>query len=59
MRTYISAGCWAAMILLVALGARLGRVDGAAAELLLMVLPMIAFVTLLDHRKCRLPAREA
>jgi hypothetical protein len=59
MRTYVSALCWAAAILLLAVVARFGWVEREAAGLLLLVLPMIAFVTLLGGRDCRCPAREA
>ena len=59
MRTIISAMCWAVAILLVALGARFGWVDRPAAELLLMVLPGIAFVTLLGRQTCRRSVRGA
>ena len=59
MRTYFSAICWAAAIILLALSARHGWVEREAADLLLMILPMIAFVTLLGNRDCRLNARDA
>lgn len=59
MRTYSLALGWAAAILCLALAARLGWVEREAAELLLLVLPMIAFVTLLGGRDCRLTARRA
>ena len=51
MRILVLAGCWAVAILLLALAARFGWLDRAAAEL--MVMPMIAFVTLLGRRNCR------
>ena len=53
MRILVLAGCWAVAILLLALAARFGWLDRAAAELLLMVMPMIAFVILLGRRNCR------
>lgn len=59
MRIFVSALCWAAAILLLAVAARFGWVDRAASDLLLMVLPMIAFVTLLGDRGCRPMARGA
>lgn len=59
MRLYVSAICWASAILTLALAARFGWVEREAAELLLLVLPMVAFVTLLDSRDCRRPARDA
>lgn len=59
MRIYVSALGWAVAILLLAVAARLGWVDRAASDLLLMVLPMIAFVTLLGNRGCRPMARRA
>jgi hypothetical protein len=59
MRLYLLAICWAAAILLVAVFGRLGWWDRAAADLLSMVLPMIAFITLLGRRDCRFSTREA
>lgn len=60
MRRYVSAGIWAAAILLLALGARFGLVERETADFLLMVLPMIAFVTLLGGGgDCRQSARVA
>ena len=59
MRTYFLALGWAAAILLLALAARFGWVGREAAELLLVVLPMIAFVTLLGNRDCRPANRGA
>ncbi|MEO8141041.1 MAG: hypothetical protein ABI617_00120 [Sphingomicrobium sp.] len=59
MRILVLAICWAAAILLLALAARLGWLDRAAADLLLMVTPMIALVTLLGRRNCRSIARAA
>ena len=59
MRIYLLALAWAASILLLALSARLGWVEREAAELLLLVLPMIAFVTLLGGHNCRPTVREA
>lgn len=59
MRTYFMAACWAVAILLLAVAARLDLVERASADLLLMVLPMIAFVTLLGGRNCRRGTREA
>lgn len=59
MRIYVSALCWATAILLLAVAARLGWVERGAADLLLMVLPMIAFVTLLGRRDCRPTFRGA
>ena len=46
-------------IVLVAIGSRAGWVDKRSAEFLLMVLPMIAFVTLLGRRNCRSAIRGA
>ena len=59
MRILVLAICWAVAILLLAVAARLGWLDLAAADLLLMVMPMIAFVTLLGRRNCRSTARVA
>ncbi len=59
MRRYFSALCWAAGILLLAVGAAFGLVEREAADLLLMVLPMIAFVSLLGRRECRVQTRGA
>ena len=59
MRILVLAISWAVAILLLALAARLGWLDRAAAELLLMVMPMIAFVTLLGRHNCRSTARGA
>ena len=53
MNRYFSAVCWAIAIILIAVAARFGMVDRAAAELLLVALPGIAFITLLNGRKCR------
>lgn len=59
MRTYVSAFCWATAILSLAVAARFGWLDRATADLLLMVLPMIAYITLLGGRDCRLMSRDA
>ncbi len=59
MRTYILACCWAAAILLMAMAARFCWVERTGADLLLIVLPMIAFVTLLGRGSCRLASRGA
>ncbi len=59
MRTYFLALGWAASILLLALVARLGGVERESAQLLLITLPMIAFITLLGGRDCRLTGRRA
>ncbi len=59
MRTYILSVGWALAIVLVAIGSRAGWVDKRSAEFLLMVLPMIAFVTLLGRRNCRSAIRGA
>lgn len=53
MFRYSGALCWAAAILLLAIAARSGLVDRAAAEMLLLALPAIAFITLLNGRNCR------
>ncbi len=59
MRLHVLAICWAAAILMLALVARLGWIPRGAADLLLMVMPMIAFVTFLGCRECLTTAREA
>jgi hypothetical protein len=59
MRVLILAIGWAAAIMLLAVASRFGWLDREAADLLLMVMPMIAFVTLLGDRNCRLAARSA
>ena len=59
MRILVLAVIWAAAIMALALAARFGWLHRAAADLLLMVMPMIAFVTLLGSHKCRLAARSA
>ena len=53
MGRYFSAACWAMAIVMLATAARFGVVDRAAADLLLMILPGIAFITLLNGAKCR------
>ena len=59
MRILVLAINWAAAILLLALAARLGWLDRAAADLLLVVMPMIAFVALIADRACRSTAQKA
>lgn len=59
MRRVFAAICWAAAILMLAGVARTGGIDRNTADWLLMILPMIAFVTLLDGKGCRRLSREA
>lgn len=59
MRIYILAACWAVAMLVLALLARTGLVDRDAAAFLLLVMPMIAFVTLLGRRDCQSTAQGA
>lgn len=53
MGRYFSAVCWAIAIVLIAVAARFGMVDRAVAELLLVALPGIAFITLISGGNCR------
>ncbi len=53
MSRYSTAICWAVAIMLLAAAARFGLADRATADLLLLVLPGIAFITLLNGRNCR------
>lgn len=53
MKLYFGALCWACAIVFVAIAARFGLLDRGAADVLLPVLPGIAFVTLLGGRECR------
>ena len=59
MRIYLLAVGWAMAMLILAMLARTGLVERDAANLLLLVMPMIAVTTLLGRGKCRLTAREA
>lgn len=59
MRVFIMAVSWAAAIMMLAFASRFGWLDREAADLLLLVMPMIAFVTLLGGRNCRFAARAA
>jgi len=58
MRTYILAGCWAMSMLILALLARAGLVERDTAGLLLLVMPMIAFTTLLGRGACLRTVKE-
>ena len=46
MRKFAPAACWAMMIILLALLARLGWADRNAVTTLLMVMPLLAFVAI-------------
>ncbi len=59
MRTYFLAACWAVAMLAVAMLARAGLVERDTAGLLLLVMPMIAFTTLLSRGGCVRTARAS
>lgn len=59
MRIYILAAGWAAAILLLAVFARSESIDRETANLLLLVMPMIAFTTLLPRGGCRRAVQES
>jgi hypothetical protein len=60
MNRYFSAVCWAIAMLVLAAGARLGWVDRDAAMTLLLVMPMLAFITLQRRGGCcALSGRDA
>lgn len=59
MRIYILAMGWASALPLLAVSARLDWISQGTSDLLLMVVPMIAFVTLLGDRGCGRTARGA
>ncbi len=58
MRTISKSICWAAAILLVATGNALGLVADKSADVLLIVLPLVAVMAIGDRRRCVL-RREA
>ena len=52
MKQYCMPLCWAAAMIVMALGARLGWVERDAAMTLLLVMPVLAFVTMQRGGSC-------
>ncbi len=59
MRLYLPAACWALAMLMLAVLARFGLVDRGAAATLLLVMPILAFVSIQRDRRCALSSRSA
>ena len=59
MTKYYSAACWAVAMLVLAAGAKLNWVDRDAAMTLLLVMPLLAFVTIQRGGCCTPTARDA
>lgn len=59
MAKVAKAMCWAAAILLVAIGNRLGLIGDKTANTLFIVLPIVAVMSLNGGRTCRPLHREA
>ena len=59
MINYYSAACWAGAMLVLAAGAKLNWVDRDAAMTLLLVMPLLAFVTIQRGGCCTPTARDA
>ena len=52
MKQYCMSLCWAAAMIVMAVGARLGWVDRDAAMTLLLVMPVLAVVTMQRGGSC-------
>ncbi len=59
MNVIAKSACWAAAILLVAAGNALGLVADKAADVLLIVLPIVAVMAIRGRSSCAFPRREA
>ena len=59
MNRYFSALVWAFVILSVALAGRFGWAESDAVETLIIVLPALAFITLVRGCSCRCWGRPA
>ena len=59
MKNFVSPLCWAIAMIALALLARLGLADRDAVITVLMVMPILAFVTMQRRRCCGTEAREA
>jgi hypothetical protein len=54
MIKFIPAMCWAVAMLILATGAKLGWVDRDAATTLMLVMPILAFITIQRRHCCAL-----
>lgn len=52
MKTIIKGLCWAAAIILTAIGNALGLIEDATARTLFIVLPILAIITLGSAARC-------
>ena len=59
MRSYFPAACWALAMMVLAVLARFGFVDRDAAATLLLVMPILAFVSIQRGPRCTLSSRSA
>lgn len=59
MCNFLPALCWASMMILFALLARLGLADRDPVVTMLLVMPMLAFVSIRRGRRCARSATEA
>lgn len=57
MNRFFPAACWAIAMLVLAAGAALGWVDRAAALTVLLVMPLLAFITIRRGGCCARSAR--
>jgi glucose-6-phosphate-specific signal transduction histidine kinase len=57
MSIYLRATVWAALLLVLALLARVGLADRQTVEILLLVLPIIVVTDLFAKRRCGVRAR--
>ena len=57
MTRLFTAACWATAMLVLALMARIGWVDRDAATMLLLVMPILAWITIQGRGNCH-SARE-
>jgi hypothetical protein len=59
MTKSLPAACWAMIMILLALLARFGVADGDAMVTMLLVMPMLAYVSMQRGRRCATSARSA
>jgi hypothetical protein len=59
MTKFLPAVCWAIAIILFAFAGRLGWADRHAVTSMLIIMPMLAFVSMQRVRRCATSAREA
>ena len=52
MSKFFPAACWAVAMLVLALLARIGWIERDAATTLLMVMPILAWVSIQRNRRC-------